>query len=99
MYLRDARRRDAKKPVVDIGLGGLRCYSDEDFPVGERFNIEVFLPDGSSLTALVRAAWVDELEENAPAKFEIGFELVATDPDQLDHLKKIIEAATVAEDA
>jgi hypothetical protein len=99
MYLRDARRRDAKKPVVDIGLGGLRCYSDEDFPVGERFNIEVFLPDGSSLTALVRAAWVDELEENAPAKFEIGFELVATDPDQLDHLKKIIEAATVAEEA
>lgn len=93
MYLREARNRDRKKPIIDISLGGLRTYSDEAFPIGERFTIEVFLPQGDSITALVRAAWIDELPADAPAKYEVGFELVATDPDQLEHLRRIIDAA------
>jgi hypothetical protein len=92
IFFRDARRRDAKKPIIDIGLGGLRVYSDEPFTVGDRYTIEIFLEDGRSLTGLVRAAWIEPLADG-PARFDVGFELLATDPDQLEHLKAIIEAA------
>jgi hypothetical protein len=57
---------------VDVGLGGMRVYSDEPFSVGAKFEVELFLPDGSSVTCLTEVVWIRGLTAEAPAKYDIG---------------------------
>ena len=61
----DYLTRRSKNSIVDIGLGGLRCYSDEAQAPGKRLEIEIAFPEGGSAVALVEVVWDEALPEVA----------------------------------
>ena len=79
------------KPVIDMGLGGVRVFSDEPAKLGQRLEIDLFLPDDdTTLTCKVVVAWVQELEKDAPARYDVGLEFFDVEPGDLDRLATII---------
>jgi hypothetical protein len=57
--------------VLDVSRCGARIYSDEKHAEGSRLEVELFLPDGSSLECNARVVWTAELAEGA-ARYEVG---------------------------
>ena len=82
-----------RKPTVDISLGGARIYSDEEMKRGGRLELELFLPDGSSVTCRVEVAWVQALPAVAPVRFDVGLKFT----DIGEHDRALL--STVLEDA
>lgn len=76
IYCRPAHRRLRRRKVVDVGLGGLRVYSDDRFDKGARFEIELFLPAGKSVTCLTEVVWIREFPNKDPAAFDIGLKFL-----------------------
>lgn len=76
--------------MVDIGLGGLRVYSDEPLKLGERLDIELFLPDDTSLHCLVRVAWLTALSDG-PARYDVGLQILDIGSNSLMHLGKVLD--------
>lgn len=74
MYCRPARRRLLRRrKVVDVGLGGMRVYSDDDLEVGERLEIDLLTADGDDfVTCLTEVAWTRPLPPGEPARFDVG---------------------------
>ncbi|MBL8958180.1 MAG: PilZ domain-containing protein [Myxococcaceae bacterium] len=58
--------------VGDISMGGIRVYTDDKHKTGDRLELELFLPDGESITLDTTVVWVDELASGTPASFELG---------------------------
>jgi c-di-GMP-binding flagellar brake protein YcgR len=56
----------------DISLGGMRVFADESIVVGSRLEVDVMLPDDSTVRCWAEVVWVDKLEPSAPARFDIG---------------------------
>lgn len=74
MYCRPARRRLLRRrKVVDLSLGGMRVYSDEEFEIGTRLEIDLLTADGDDfVTCLTEVTWVRTLTADAPAPFDVG---------------------------
>ena len=81
VYYRGARLFGPRKPARDISRGGIRILTDDDLKVGKRLEIELFLPDGGSLSCDVRVAWVRPSDDDF-AKYEAGLEFLALDEEQ-----------------
>ncbi len=75
----------------DVSLGGLRAYSDEAHEAGERLQLELLLPDKSSITVLVEVAWVNELPKDAPARFDVGLRYIDIEPEELERLSVVLK--------
>jgi hypothetical protein len=75
---------------VDISLGGLRIFSDEERKVGELLKIEFFLPDVPPVTYTAEVVWVELLEEGAPARFDVGLKFIQLEPDALKLLLQVV---------
>lgn len=45
VFYRAASFFSNRKPVIDIGLGGIKIYSEEEFNIGTRLELELFLID------------------------------------------------------
>lgn len=86
-----ARLGSPRKPVIDIGLGGFRVYSDDSFRTGERLNLTLMLPNGSTVECTVRVAWMTALPSTAPAKYDVGFELLDAHGDGLNRLAEVLD--------
>jgi len=82
MYYRAARLFGPRKPAHDVSRGGIRIFTDDALAIGKRLEIELFLPDGGSLTCDVRVAWVRKLESDDFAAFEAGLEFLSMDAEQ-----------------
>jgi c-di-GMP-binding flagellar brake protein YcgR len=76
IYCRPAKRRLPRRQVVDVGLGGMRVYSDEPFNIGARFEVELFLPDGASITCLTEVVWIRSLGTDGPARYDVGLQFL-----------------------
>lgn len=50
----------------------MRVYSDEPFPVGAKFEVELFLPDQTSVQTLTEVVWIREIDGGSPAAFDVG---------------------------
>lgn len=87
IYYRSARLFGPRKPAHDLSLGGIRIHTDDALVVGKRLEIELFLPDGGSVSVDVRVAWVKQLEQGDFAQYEAGLEFLSVDPDD----EKLIE--------
>lgn len=97
IFFQIPRLRDEHRPVLDVSLGGLRVYSDDAFTLGERFQLELLLPpNGTEISALAQVAWIEALPPGAPARFDVGFELLIVDDDGLRLLGRALEAASAA---
>lgn len=91
IYFKNTRLFSPKIPVVDIGLGGMRVYSDEAFRVGEVVDIELYLPSNQTLQCTVRVVWLALLGEDAPAEFDIGLQIVEVKGNKLHLLAQILD--------
>jgi hypothetical protein len=83
------------QPAVDISQGGIRLYSDEPLEPGERLEIELFLPDQSTITCQVELVWIDTLTANGPAKYDAGMKFIDAPPEVLERLAAVLERVDV----
>jgi hypothetical protein len=77
---------------VDLGLGGMRVYSDDPLKIGARFEVELFLPDTSSITCLTEVVWIRQLPAGSPATYDVGLQFLDVPPDALDQIGALLEA-------
>jgi hypothetical protein len=61
-----------KRNTQDISLGGARVFSDEEFRVGSRIDLDVLLPDDSIVRCWAEVVWTVTLGPAAQARFDIG---------------------------
>ncbi len=90
LYFRPARRRLPRREVVDIGIGGARVYGDEPLVVGARFEIELFMPDDTSVTCLTEVMWVRPIEGGMPANFDIGLKFLDVPTQAIEQLRQLL---------
>ena len=69
------RREPPQKSQV-----GIRSYSDERLKAGRLLEMDVFLPDGGEIHALVEVEWCDPLPTGGPAVFDVGMRVVQIEP-------------------
>ncbi len=61
-----------RRNTRNISLGGMRVYADDDYPLGSRLDLDVLLPDGTSVRCWAEVVWRMELGDGAPARFDFG---------------------------
>jgi hypothetical protein len=81
-----ARQREP----VDVSLGGVRIYSDEEMRVGAFLKMEFFLQNVEPVTYTAEVVWIDTLPEGSPAKYDVGLKFIQLEPDALQLLLKVI---------
>jgi uncharacterized protein (TIGR02266 family) len=81
--------RRKKKSAQD--LGGVLVCLDEKLKEGARLEIEVFLPDRTSITCKVEVAWIDRLPEGALARFDVALRFTAIAPEDRERLSAVLE--------
>lgn len=72
---------------------GVRSYSDDRMKPGHLLEMDVFLPDGRSVTAVVEVAWCDPLPADAPARFDVGMRVVHVEPPAKALLESVLVPA------
>ena len=75
-----------KRNTRDISLGGMRVYTDEDFRVGTRLDLDVMLPEGEPVRCWAKVVWRVELDGSAPARYDVGlkfFDMAESDVQRL----------------
>ena len=75
---------------IDISLGGLRVFSDEERRVGELLKMEFFLPDVAPVTYTAEVVWVERIPGGAPATFDVGLKFIQLEPDALKLLLQVL---------
>jgi len=75
---------------IDLGLGGVRVYSDDPMDLGHRLEIELKLPDESTLTFLAEVVWLQELPDEAPASYDIGLQFLDLTPEDVEALEAVL---------
>ncbi len=87
-----------KRKSIGRAVGGARVYADDELREGTRLEIEVFLPDGTSVVCKVEVLSVDALAEGAPALFDVEVEFIAIRPGDRERISCVlVENASVAE--
>jgi hypothetical protein len=82
-----ARQREP----VDVSMGGIRIYSDDQLRVGELLKMEFFLPDTPPVTYTAEVVWVEPLKAaGAPARFDVGLKFIQLEPDALELLLRVL---------
>src|SRR5580704_18587981 len=81
-----ARQREP----VDVSLGGVRIYSDDELKVGELLKMEFFLPDVPPVTYTAEVVWIEPLPAKSPARFDVGLKFIQLEPDALQLLMKVL---------
>jgi hypothetical protein len=61
---------------ADAPVEGVRSYSDDRMGRGRLLEVDVFLPDGSTATAVAEVAWCDRLPKGYPAAYDVGLRIV-----------------------
>jgi hypothetical protein len=81
-----ARQREP----VDVSLGGVRIYSDEQLRVGELLKMEFFLPDVDPVTYTAEVVWIDPLPADGPARYDVGLKFIQLEPGALKLLMQVL---------
>ena len=77
--------------MSDISVGGLRAYADDKLPVGTRLSLDLLLPEGEPIHALAKVAWVKELPEGSPARFDVGVHFLEIRPEDQVRIEALEE--------
>ncbi len=94
IYCRPARLTSPRTPLINVGLGGIRVYSDRPFKVGERLEIELFLPDKTSITCNVKVVWLNQLNDTSTAPYDVGLHFLEVESDDLRRLAGVLKQNT-----
>lgn len=74
---------------VDISLGGLRAYSDEEYRVGAFVRLDIFISGVAPVTLTAEVMWIKTLGKGAPARFDVGLAFVDLRPDARNVLRRL----------
>jgi Tfp pilus assembly protein PilZ len=88
---RSASLFSARRPLINISLGGIRIYSDEKFKIGRRLEIELILPDDTVLICTVKVVWQSPLPEGSKASYDTGLQFLDVPTDSLQRLTEVLE--------
>ncbi|MDR4509979.1 MAG: PilZ domain-containing protein [Candidatus Brocadiaceae bacterium] len=88
---RPASFTSSRTPIHNIGLGGIRVYSDDKIKLGELLELELFLPDNTSFVCKAKVVWQKPLPEGAKAKYDLGLQFTEVPSDIMKRLSGIIE--------
>lgn len=91
---RSASLFSARKPLINISLGGIRIYSDEEFKIGKRLELELILPDDIILTCTARVVWQSPLPEHSIAKYDTGLQFLDISGENLRRLSTLLSQDT-----
>jgi hypothetical protein len=94
IYYKSPRFRHLRQRVIDVSLGGVRIYSDTPLTIEQGLDLELFLPDSTTLRCRARVAWIAALPPGSPAKFDVGLQLVEVPPGGQERLARVLDAAT-----
>lgn len=83
-----------RKPLVNIGLGGIRIYSNDKLKLGKRLEIELLLPEDDVLEFTAKVVWQQELPDDDSVRYDVGLQFIDVPEDKYDHLSKILENYT-----
>ncbi len=100
MYCRPARRRLLRRrKVVDLGLGGMRVYSDDAFEVGSRMEIDLMAETGDDfVTCVTEVVWIRELPGRKPAMYDVGLQFLDVPPKGRSMIEKLLAEAQERKD-
>ena len=79
--------------LIDLGGGGVRLFSDEEMKVGDRLDITLFTPEGEDIEATVRVVWVNVLQPDADAAFDVGLTFERVQPEHAERLTRLVASA------
>jgi len=82
-----------KRNARDISLGGMRVYSDEEFSVGARLDLDVMLPDGDPVRCWAQVVWRLELPADGPARYDVGLKFFDMAEPDLQRLASVLVPA------
>jgi hypothetical protein len=91
VYCKPPQHISPKRRVSDMSLGGVRIYSDERLDVGGQLELEFFLPDGSTVKAMGKVAWIKEMPEGAEALYDVGMEFIQLTEAATEKLKTVLK--------
>jgi len=72
----------------------MRVYSDDPFQVGSRFEVEMFLPSGKSLTCLTEVVWIRKLEGGDPAAYDVGLSFLQVPEGGRELLTEVLDCGS-----
>jgi hypothetical protein len=75
----------------NMSLGGARVFSDDRLKVNAKLNLELLAGHDSTVQVLARVAWIDELEQGAPARFDVGLEFLNVPEEMMSRLAAILK--------
>ena len=81
-----------KQQPLDISAGGLRIFSDEPVKTGVRLELELFLPDNTTVTCRVECVWVEALPKDSAARFDVGLKFVDVKDEDRAKIALVIES-------
>ncbi len=84
----------SRRQLVNIGLGGIRIYSNDKLKVGKRLEIELLLPDDEILTFIAKIVWQKPLQDSEIAQFDVGLQFLDAPEDTLQRLREVLEKYT-----
>lgn len=91
IYYKSPRFRHLRQRVVDASLGGVRIYSDSALVIDQRLDLELFLPDSTTLRCSARVAWIAALPPGSPARYDVGLQLVQLPPEGEERMARVLE--------
>jgi c-di-GMP-binding flagellar brake protein YcgR len=81
-----------RRAAVDVSLGGIRTYADDELAVGTRLEIELVLDDDVTARCWARIAWVEKLDDGAGAAYDIGLEFIDMSEKDRELLSKALRS-------
>ena len=91
VLFRSVKIEEEKSPTTNLGLGGVRVYSNRYLKKGKQLEIELCFPKGNSIVAAVRVVWTKVLPSGSDAAFDIGFEFINLPSSAMEELKEVLE--------
>ncbi len=88
---RSVGAQQPKQQTVDISLGGMRIFSGEEVPKGTRFELELFLPDRSTVLCKVEVMWIERLPAGSASNYDVGLKFIEVDPRDLEKLAVVLD--------
>ncbi len=90
VLFRAAKVNEDVSPTYNLGLGGVRIYSNRYLKKGKLLEIELCFPKGNSVIATVRVVWIKVLPAGSDAAFDLGLEFIDLPPIAMEELKGIL---------
>jgi hypothetical protein len=92
VLFRSAKKGEEVRQTYNLGLGGVRIYSNRYLKKGKQLQIELCFPEGNSVVATVRVVWIKVLPPDSDAAFDLGLEFMDLSAAGIEKLKGVLEA-------